>query len=412
MPSRWTVLVVGTAAQAATCSFLYGVPMLIPALTQQDHLSLPAAGVLSSAPIAGLLVTLILWGAAADRSGERGVITVGVGLAGLLLALVPLVPGVAMTALLLALAGAAGASVNAASGRLVMGWFPRAERGFAMGARQTAQPLGVALAALTLPPLAATYGPRAALLFPAAACVLAAAAVWFMVRDPARTNPGAAAAAPRSPYRGSAVLPRVHLASALLVVPQFAVASFTLAYLAGERHWDPSTAGRWIVAFQVAGAAGRVASGVWSDRVGSRLRPMRQLAVASVAVMLGLAAGAWAHTGQIVLAFAVGAVVTVADNGLAYTAVAELAGGAWAGRALGVQNTVQNVAAVATAPALAAAIAAAGYPVAFAVVAAAPALAIVVTPVRREGAAQWPAAGCENSSECGGARSIPSGLSR
>lgn len=273
--SRWTVLAVGTAAQAATCSFLYGVPMLIPALTRQDHLSLLAAGVLSSAPIAGLLVTLILWGAAADRHGERGVIAIGVGLSGLVLAAVPLVPGLAASAVLLALAGAAGASVNAASGRLVMGWFPPGERGFAMGTRQTAQPLGVALAALALPPLAGSFGPRAALLFPAASCVTAAALVWLLVRDPERPRREPGAPTPRSPYRGSRVLPRIHLASALLVVPQFAVASFTLAYLAGERHWDPAVAGRWIVAFQIAGAIGRIASGVWSDRVGSRLRPMR-----------------------------------------------------------------------------------------------------------------------------------------
>ena len=29
---RWTILAVGTLAQAATCSFLYGIPMLVPAL--------------------------------------------------------------------------------------------------------------------------------------------------------------------------------------------------------------------------------------------------------------------------------------------------------------------------------------------------------------------------------------------
>jgi sugar phosphate permease len=382
--SRWTVLAVGTAAQAATCSFLYGVPMLIPALTRQDHLSLLAAGVLASAPIAGLLVTLILWGAAADRHGERGVITIGVGLSGVLLAGVPLVPGPAGTAVLLALAGAAGGSVNAASGRLVMGWFPRSERGFAMGARQTAQPLGVALAALALPPLAASFGPRAALLFPAGCCVVAATLVWVLVRDPERPPRAAGEPAPRSPYRGSAVLPRVHLASALLVVPQFAVASFTLAYLADERHWDPTVAGRWIVAFQVAGAAARIASGVWSDRVGSRLRPMRQLAVASALVMGALGLGAALHAAWIVAAFALGAVITVADNGLAYTAVAEFAGSAWSGRALGMQNTVQNVAAVATAPLLAAVIGGAGYAVAFAAVAGCPLLATVITPVRHE----------------------------
>ena len=95
------------------------------------------------------------------------------------------------------------------------------------------------------------------------------------------------------------------------------------------------------------------------------LRPMRQLAVLSAALMLLIALGALVHQGWIVVGFALGAVVTVADNGLAYVSVAELAGSAWSGRALGVQNTVQNVAAVATAPVLAAVIGDSRYALAF-----------------------------------------------
>jgi len=41
----------------------------------------------------------------------------------------------------------AGASVYAASGRLILGWFAASERGPAMGIRQSTQPLGVAVAA-------------------------------------------------------------------------------------------------------------------------------------------------------------------------------------------------------------------------------------------------------------------------
>jgi sugar phosphate permease len=64
---------------------------------------------------------------------------------------------------MLTLAGAAGASVNAASGRAVMSWFAPAQRGFALGIRQTAVPLGGAAAALFLPPAAAAGGVRAGL---------------------------------------------------------------------------------------------------------------------------------------------------------------------------------------------------------------------------------------------------------
>ena len=214
-------------------------------------------------------------------------------------------------------------------------------------------------------------------------CAAATLAVVLLVVDPPRPDAAAAAAA-GSPYRGSRSLPRVHLASALLVVPQFAVAAFTLVYLVGERHWDPAVAGRLIFAFQIAGAAGRVLAGVWSDRVASRLRPMRQLAVASAVLMLVIAAGAASGQWFVILGFALGAIVTVADNGLAYTAVAELAGSAWAGRALGAQNTVQNVAAVITAPVLAAVIGGGRYALGFALVAVCPLLAIGITPVRAE----------------------------
>jgi MFS family permease len=111
---------------------------------------------------------------------------------------------------------------------------------------------------------------------------------------------------------------------------------------------------------------------------------MRQLAVASAALMLVIAAGAASGQWFVILGFGLGAVITVADNGLAYTAVAELAGSAWAGRALGAQNTVQNVAAVVTAPVLAAVIDGGRYALGFALVALCPLLAIGITPVRAE----------------------------
>lgn len=380
---RWTILAVGTLAQASTCSFLYGIPLLVPAL-RRDGLSLFQASLTVSAPIVGLLLTLIAWGAAADRHGERVVITAGVGAAAIsLIGAASVHSGPALVAVLV-LAGAFGASVNAASGRVVMGWFPVAERGLAMGTRQTAQPLGVAIAALALPPLAHAHGPYLALLFPALLCGLAAIAVAVLVADPPRAPRLEGAPPVPSPYRGSRTLVRIHLASSMLVVPQFAVAAFTLVYLVDQRGWDATTAGRLVFAFQVAGAAGRVVSGVWSDRVGSRLRPMRQLALGSAVLMLVIALGAFTQWWFVIVGFALGAVVTVADNGLGYTAVAETAGREWSGRALGVQNTAQNLAAVATAPLLAAVIGDSRYAIAFALVSVFALIAIPLTPVRAE----------------------------
>ncbi|HET9691268.1 MAG TPA: MFS transporter [Acidimicrobiales bacterium] len=379
---RWVVLTLGIAAQTAASAFIYGIPMLVPALRRSEHLSLAAAGELVAAPTVGVLLTLIAWGALADRRGERLVMVAGLAGAAGCLAASATVAGIVPRAVLLGAAGAFGASVNAASGRLVLGWFPPERRGAAMGARQTAQPLGVAVAALVLPPVAASAGVGTALVVLAALCAVVAVAVAAGAADPPRTLQRDAGVEP-SPYRGPALW-RLHAASALLVVPQFAVSAFSLEYLVGARHWSATAAGRLLFAFQLAGAAGRLATGWWSDRVGSRLAPMRRVAVAA-AVVMGLAAlGAATGSALAVVALGAAAVITVADNGLAFTSVAELAGPAWAGRALGAQNTGQNIVASLTPPALGALVAAAGYGAGFAACAVPPLVAVAVTPVAAE----------------------------
>src|SRR5262249_34067666 len=76
-------------------------------------------------------------------------------------------------------------------------------------------------------------------------------------------------------------------------------------------------------------------------------------------------------------------VIAMTGNGLAFTAVAELAGSAWAGRALGVHNMVQNVVG-ATAPAMfGAIISGPGYAVGVAAAAFFALIAIAVTPPDR-----------------------------
>ncbi len=381
---RWLILALGLAAQTASCSFLYGLPFLVPAMRADAGLSLAQAGTVVAAPSIGLLFTLIVWGAAADRYGERLIMALGLASSGLLLVYaglgdhpIGLLFGVFLVA------GALTASVNAASGRAVMGWFAKSERGVAMGIRQTAQPLGVGVAALGLPPLAGHYGFRVAVLLPAGLAIVVALLVTWLVVDPPRPAAAPKGERPPSPYR-SGTLWRIHGASALLVVPQFAVSAFAPVYLVAVHHWSPLEAGWYLAVIQVLGAAGRLGSGWWSDRVGSRLRPMRQLAMASSAVMLLVALGDATWPWLVLLALALGAIITVADNGLGFTASAELAGVAWSGRAMGTQNTAQNIAASLTPPMLGLVIGDSRYAPAFCVAAIFPALAIAVVPVRAE----------------------------
>jgi sugar phosphate permease len=180
------------------------------------------------------------------------------------------------------------------------------------------------------------------------------------------------------------VLWRIHAASALLVVPQFTVATFALVYLVDARGWTALAAGRLLAGAQLCGAASRLGAGYWSDRTGSRMRPMRILAVCTGVGMLALSAAAAAGSSAAVPVLLACGVVAVSTNGLAFTAVAEYAGSSWAGRALGIQNTGQNALAAATPPVMALAIGAAGYGASFAVVAAFPLMAAMLVPVAAE----------------------------
>ncbi|WP_308187914.1 hypothetical protein [Pseudonocardia sp. ICBG1142] len=59
---RWLVLAVGVFAQTAACSFVYGLPFVVPLLRDSAGLTLAQAGAYVGAPTVGLLCTLVLWG--------------------------------------------------------------------------------------------------------------------------------------------------------------------------------------------------------------------------------------------------------------------------------------------------------------------------------------------------------------
>lgn len=366
---RWSMLGLGVFAQSSSAVLVHGTAFLLPALTQRG-MSLSTAGLLVAMPTIGLVCTLIAWGWIVDHVGEHRVLVAGPGLM--------LVAGVAAATVtnyvalgaLLFLGGVGAASTNGASGRVIVGWFPPEQRGLAMGIRQTAQPLGVAIGALTIPAVAAAHGFSTAVLVPAVMAGAAAIGCLFGIVDPPRPESSGATGRPANPYRGDSTLWRIHGVSILLVIPQATIWTFGLLWLHRDVGLSLGAAGALVTGTQILGAAGRIGAGMWSDRVGSRLRPLRTVAIAAVISMSALAVAAWAHWWWAAIPILIAAsVITVADNGLAFTAVAEIAGPYWSGRGLGIQNTGQNLASAVIAPAFGALITVSGFPITYALAA-------------------------------------------
>lgn len=375
-------LLLGVAVTFASNVFIATPPFLIPVLIQDWGLDLTQAGLMAVLPNLGMVAMLVVWGLFADRFGERVVLVLGLALTTVaaLIAVTtrdPLILGACLLA-----GGMACASANAASGRIVIGWAKPGRRGRAMGIRQMSVPLGVTVAAAGVPPIAGAYGVPGALLLPLAVCAVTLPFCALGLLNPPRpvltTRRGHSR--PPSPYRRSRYLLNLHAASTILAIPQYSLQTFGLVWLMSDLGWPALAAGLIVGTAQFLGALGRVAVGIRSDRTG-RMRIIRHIAVFTsvVLLLLGLAAYMnWATlaTGLFILATC----ASVADNGPAFTSVAEFAGPFWSGRALGIQNTSQNVAGFALGPTVGALIGTMGFPVVLTALAAAPAASLLLIP--------------------------------
>lgn len=360
MGYRWVVLAVGALAQGTNAAVFLGLPSISPALRAHFDLTLFEVGLLLGAVNLGTMLTLVAWGAAADRRGERAVMTIGGAGAAVCLGLAalggPVVAGLALVGV-----GLFGASVNAAGGRAVMTWFPAGSRGLAMGIRQTATPLGAALTAAVLPVVAVRAGVPAAFLALAGFTGFVAVLVAVLVREP----PGAVRASTgHGVVLGDRALLRLSAAGGLLVVPQFTAAALMVELLHDHRGLAVGLAAGLFAAAQVAGGFGRLAVGVWSDRVRSRVGPLK---VVSVLVAVGFALCAALDQAPVPVLVAVlvpTAALALCWNGLAVTAAAELAPEGSSGTALGMQNTANYLSATLTPPVAGWVAATLGWPVA------------------------------------------------
>jgi sugar phosphate permease len=366
---RWTILALGTSAQAAYSAVFLGIPVLAPALQAEYGLTLPEIGLVIATVNLGSIVTLLPWGLLADRAGERVVLATGLTGAAFSLAVAAFAPSFAVLVLALTAAGALGASVNAASGRAVMGWFGAEERGFALGIRQTAVPLGGIVVALLLPAIVDVWGVRGGLTALGLGCFAAAMAGLIGLRE--APQGGGELHDVGHPLRDGRMW-RLSVGSALIIAAQATILGFVVLFLHGERGLSTAAAAGVFALMQVIGAGLRIGAGRWSDRVRARIAPLRQLAFALAAALLGTAVLTGAPLALLLPALVVAGALSLSWNGLSFTAAAEIAGRARSGAALGFQQTALSLSYATTAPVFAAVVDAGSWGLGFALAAVMP----------------------------------------
>ncbi len=378
---RWVVLAAGTLAQASFSASSVGLPALSPTLKSEYGLTLTETGVVLAAIGIGMLFTLLPWGLIADRVDERWVIATGLTGAAALLVIASRTNSFETVSLTLVGVGALGASVNAASGRAIMAWFPSTELGLALGIRQTAIPIGGAVGAAALPVLGSSGGTHAAFLFLGAACLTGAIVAAVFIHggiEPAEEEPHDVAQPLRDPFMWL-----LGTGTGLFLLAQIGITAFVVLFLHEHRGLSKEAAGAVLAAIYVLAVGARIGSGTISDRLRSRLGPLRTIGVALSILTACVATAVDAPLALLIPLFIVAGVLSMSWNGLAYAAAAEAAGAARTGAALGFQQTLLGVV-VAGAPPLVAAVAAHSWRLAFFLAAAGPAVGVLILRRLRE----------------------------
>ena len=336
------MLAAGTAAQASFSALLIGLPVLAPALRDRYDLSLSQIGLVLSSIWIGPILTLLPWGLLADRVGERIVLASGLAACGVLSIAAGWASSFIVLFTLLGIAGGMGASVNAASGRAVMQWFSAAQRGFALGVRQTAIPLGGAVAAVALPVVNDAGGLEASFAFLGGLCIAAALAAAIAVREAPRAQAELEAEDVEWTLRDRRLW-LLSAGSSLYLFAQIALTSFFVLFLHDEHGLSAGAAAGALAVMQVGAIVTRISAGRISDALRARVRPLRWIGLASAAGVLLTAVLTHAPVGIVIPVMVVAGAVSMAWNGLSVTAAAELAGLARSGAAIGFQQTTLSV---------------------------------------------------------------------
>jgi len=346
--NRWAILALIMGAQTMANVGPLGIPAIAPLIRDSLGLSMTQAGSFLSAYYVGAALMSLPAGWMADRWGVASTMVAGQAVIALgLFAVSGSVSFAALIAIMI-LAGTGYGMLNPTTAKAVISWFPRRQRATVVGLKQVGLPLGGAVGALLMPPLALWMGWRVAVALSASMIALLAGLTWLCYRDPPHSqmeDPAPREGSMRAVLRNRDLW-LVSTTTLVFAGMQTVWMAFLVLYLQETVRVPLVTAAGYLVMAQVTGMIGRVAFGLLSDRhFGGRRRIVLVIAgVGSTVCSLAMAAtgpgtGAWVLA-PLALCFGF---FGIGWNGVQHTLMAELAGPRAAGTALGLGLAVSSL---------------------------------------------------------------------
>jgi MFS family permease len=334
------VLAGASAAQAAVSLVNFGLPAIGPELSDDFDLTLFELGAVLTGGLLGAGFALIGAGVLVDRIGARRSMLVGTALGALGLAVAAAATSKHLLFWALVVFGVGSAVVPIAGTGALFRVYPPARRGWALGVRQTAVPLGGAVAAVLYPTLYALGGTGLTLGVSAAA--VAGSGAWFAFSLPPE-EPHVVArrgAALGSILRVPGVITLLAVAACYIVVLQ-ALLAFLVPAVRESGHSELTAAVAYF-GVNIAAMGARIAWGSIADRDGGSRR-VRTLVEVGILASVGAVVFALAlHAGPVavVLAAVVFGLGALGWNALVYVSAGERVDASLAARSVAVAATV------------------------------------------------------------------------
>ena len=321
-----------------------GIPALAPLIQEELQLTRTEVGFLSTIMNGSVVMVAIAAGRAADFLGERLIIAYGSIASGLIIMGMNWVGSFPTLLPVLFLSGLATATSTPAGSKAVAGWFPQNERGTAMSLRQMGIPLGGALAAVMLPPLALRIGWRLALAVSGLLTIGMGLLALRFYQEPAASSlhkEKAARLGIRELLRRSDIWAGI-IYVFILAGGQWCMLFYLELYLKETLGFPITLAAGMLALGQICGVGGRIVWGLVSDRLlFGRRRPVLLL-VTFLAILTTLGTSQFSPRTPFWMVFLVVALLgmtLLGWNGVYLALLAEQVGIHGAGMAIGLSNT-------------------------------------------------------------------------
>lgn len=286
-PPLGVLLAVMTLSHTVSAFGNLSIPPLTPFLRDELNLTHAEVGLLMSFIYIGVVSASLFFGWITDLLGERRALTLGLGIQGIFMIGFAWVHTFLLGGFLLLLSGIGYSSVNPATTKGVMRWFPPQGRATAMGIKQTGIPLGGILASSTLPALALAFGWRASVILVSAATLvfILAVRIWIPPAPCLQKQPAGMQWAQLREVLSNRSILALSIMGIFLAGAQLAIITHLVLFLKKEYLFSTVLAGFFLALVQAGGIAGRIGWGLVSDFLARGRRKSILVIIGIIAVL-------------------------------------------------------------------------------------------------------------------------------